>query len=556
MSTDAIQRKRAGFTLMEVVVAMVASVFLLAGLGSVMLIARQIAYTPAASVHRLEAAGAFDELADELRFATYVTERSPGAIEFVVTDRTGDDVPERIRYSWSGTAGDPLLKTVNGGTPSPLIDAVEQLQFTYTVDTDTTTVATTSETAETLLASDTDASGEYKLHVKTTDWFARGIDPATFVAAPPADAIGWKPTRAEFLCKNRAGAGEYLLVQVRSTGAPDDGPTGESLTGVRLTEPDLEDTPIRTVAQFPLPHPLLALHRKYAITWTGVGDDVIELCFGASASGSVLETTDAGATWEEVPAQQVYCRLYGIYTTPGPDYDVPRQRLANVAVTLQIGARAYSRLETSIPLSNRPEILAAYWRADFDVDPTVDDVNGDAAADWQATDTTASDVASPASYDPVTLVSGVWHASGKLSTQPDNDFVTTTIVDVGLRDTVPGGSGAVMRINADRSAGLWSPLVLRVQLQSDGTQTLTLAGKTDDATEVVLYQQDGLPSDFVHCRLTILPDNDLVNIQIDDLDQGTYTYYSYLASGSERDVSLYGDTDDAEFDYAEIRVLE
>jgi prepilin-type N-terminal cleavage/methylation domain-containing protein len=545
-----------GFTLMELVVAIVASAVLLAGLGSVMLIARQIAYTPAAAVHRLQAAEIFDELADELHFAAYVTDRSAHAIEFVVADRSGDGVPERIRYAWSGTAGDPLTKSVNGSTPAPVIDAVQFLQFTYGVDADTTTVATTSQTAETLLARDTNVSGNHNQHIRTAEWWAQRVDPAAFVSAPPANALGWKPTRVEFLGKNHIDGSECLFVQLRSTGDPWNGPTSQWLAGATLARPDVVDSPAWSAALLPSPALPLSLHRKYALVWAGVGDDIVEITTCDNASGGALQTIDGGASWQYLPTQQVYFRLYGTYTTPGPEYGIARKRLGNVQVVLQIGAQQYSRLETSIALANRPEILAAYWRTDFDHDPAADDVNGDSTADWQATDTTAAEVANPAPYDPDALVGGVWHASGKLSTQPVNDFAATTIAEVGFRDTVPGGSGAVVQINADWSGGQYSPLLLRVQMENDGTQTLRLASQPAGASEVVLFQHKGLPSSLVHCRLTILPNNNLVNIQVNNEDQGTYAYSTYPASGSDRVVSLFGDTSEAEFDYAEVRVLE
>jgi hypothetical protein len=43
-----------------------------------------------------------------------------------VPDRTGDSVDETIRYSWSGTAGDPLVYQFNGGTSLSLASNVQQ----------------------------------------------------------------------------------------------------------------------------------------------------------------------------------------------------------------------------------------------------------------------------------------------------------------------------------------------------------------------------------------------------------------------------------------------
>ena len=556
MHSATTQRERHGFTLLELVVALVASAVLLAGLGSVMLVARQIAYVPASSVERLLAAEAFDELTAELRYATYVTETSATAIEFVVTDRDGDGVSERIRYEWSGTAGDPLLKTVNDGTPSPLVDSVQQLQFTYVTHTETTSVSTTTESAEALLATNATTPSSRTRVIGTAAWSAQQIDPASFASTPPDDTLWWTPTRVEFHCSALAASHEHTLsTQVCSAGDPDDGPTNTMWTCVNTMEANLPVVATWLSLTFPSPGARLSLYQKYAIVWRGLDSDAGQLTSDDYGSSGVLESEDGGATWQLL-AHQLYYRLYGTYTTPGPDIDVTRTRLGDVQVTLQTGSQAYSRLETSIPLVNRPEVLAAYWRADFDQDPTASDVNGDTTADWQATDTTASEVASPASYDAAALVGSVWYASGKLATQPANDFATTTIAEVSFRDTIAGGSGAVLQLNGDWTDGSCAPMVLRVQMETDGTQTLTLAVKSSDTSEVVLSEFAGLPSDFVRCRLIMLPNDSLVNLEINGENEGTYAYTTYAASGIDHTVSLYGDTSEAEFDYAEVRVLE
>lgn len=89
---------RNGHTLIELVAAMVASGVLLAGLGAVMLIGRQIAYSPSASTHRIEESRVVNDLADELRFATFIVAHTSNVLEFVVADRDSDGAGERIRY--------------------------------------------------------------------------------------------------------------------------------------------------------------------------------------------------------------------------------------------------------------------------------------------------------------------------------------------------------------------------------------------------------------------------------------------------------------------------
>ena len=73
---------------------------------------------------------AIDEMTADLRLALSVTEATTTAVTFTVPDRTGDDVAETIRYTWSGTAGDPVIRTFNGTTVD-FVDDVHDLDFTY-----------------------------------------------------------------------------------------------------------------------------------------------------------------------------------------------------------------------------------------------------------------------------------------------------------------------------------------------------------------------------------------------------------------------------------------
>jgi hypothetical protein len=168
-------------------------------------------------------------------------------------------------------------------------------------------------------------------------------------------------------------------------------------------------------------------------------------------------------------------------------------------------------------------------------------------ADWA--------LAGGGSFNPATLINGVWQAAGALETRPLHDFVAVTTVESRCRNASTGGNGAVVRINADRQGGQYAPLLVYVQRQSDGTQTLTLHGKTSDAANKQLFRVTRLASGFVKFRLTILPQNNVVNLQINDEDQGTFSYPTYAPSStSDRFVTLYGDTSPAEFDYIDVRV--
>src|SRR3954452_8269972 len=145
------RRRSPGFTMLEMIVAMVASAFLLAGLGSVMFIARQVAYAPTAANRRAKAADIINQISDELRYATIITQQTSQILEFVIADRNNDGTAEKIRYEWSGTAGDTLRKTVNGGTAVDVLPSVYAFTVTPLQRSKTTTFTTTTSSAETVL---------------------------------------------------------------------------------------------------------------------------------------------------------------------------------------------------------------------------------------------------------------------------------------------------------------------------------------------------------------------------------------------------------------------
>jgi hypothetical protein len=124
---------RRGHTLIELVVSLPLMVLLLAGLaGAILLSGRAIPDGSSPTSAALDAGSGLDQLAAELRYATAITTKTATALTFTVADRTGDAAAETIAYAWSGTAGDPLTRVVNGSTAEPIVPAVQSLAFTYT----------------------------------------------------------------------------------------------------------------------------------------------------------------------------------------------------------------------------------------------------------------------------------------------------------------------------------------------------------------------------------------------------------------------------------------
>jgi len=538
---------RRGHSLIELVAAMIASAFLLAGLGSVMLIGRQVAYAPSAATERTAAADTVNQIAEELRYATLILQQTPQILEFVVADRNSDGTAEKIRYAWSGTPGDPLYKTVNSTAAVIVLHSVDAFANTLHLKSEVTPLTTTVDSAETLLASNASVQIGTDRDITATSHFAQQINPSVF-SAIPSNVISWNATKFDFYGSKSGTPSGTLLVQLRASGDPLDAPTSEVLGQVSIAESALTSASNGwNTAVFPTPIRGLSMSRNYQLAWVGVGGaPAAKLQVNDTFPTGVFESTDSGASWQFMTTRMMFGRLYGTYTTPGSTYDITRNYASHIQLTLQSADQAHGRVEASIPLVNVPEILTSFWRADFSSNPTTTNANGDAAADWAV---------SSGSFDATKLINGVWHTAGALETRPLGDFTTTTIVEGRCRNTTVGGNGAAVRINADRQGGTYAPLLVYVRLQADGTQTLTLSGKSSDAATVTLCTRQRLASDFVRFRLILSPQNNVVNLYINDEDQGAFTYPTYApSSSSDRFLTLYADTSLAEFDYIDVRV--
>ena len=108
-------RAAAAFTLLEMTMSLTIMALVFTTVGSVFVLAAKVMPTPdsaeAASVHQ---SAALSQLLEDLQVARYITEDTANAVTLVVDDRTGDGLPDRLRYAWSGTIGDPLTLSING----------------------------------------------------------------------------------------------------------------------------------------------------------------------------------------------------------------------------------------------------------------------------------------------------------------------------------------------------------------------------------------------------------------------------------------------------------
>lgn len=521
--------------------AMVSSALLLAGLGAVLMISRQIAYAPTASNSRLNAARAVNRLAEELRCAKWVMERSTDAIEFVIADRNADGAGERIRYEWTGNE---LLRAVNDGDAVALAKDVNSFEIEYNFDTTTERLYPVSDSGETTLASNTSTSGAGVRSINNQLWVSQQVNPQAF-SAIPAGAVSWNATRIDFYGRRVGANSSSLLVQLRSSGAPNNGPTSEVIGAATVLDTALSASSAWNSLSFASPLRGLSLTQRYNIVLASANST--PCCnlhyIDSTPSGGVSETSgsDPGATWQYNSARYIFYRLWGTYSTAGTPVDVTHSRLSSVNVTLQTDDASHSRIESAVSLENEPQLVSSVWRADFEPaapDPTAIDLDGDDNLDWEM---------ASGSFAVNTVSNGMWTMSGAIQSRPLNNFTDVISIDARCR------LGGVLRINADRSGGTHGPLIVRV-VSASGKQTLTLSGETAASTEKVLAAVERLPTNWVRYRLLIVPQQNCVRLMVNDRTIGTYTYPTYNTNTAERFISVSGAG--AQFDYVEATIAD
>jgi type II secretory pathway pseudopilin PulG len=123
--------RRRGYTFIELIVTMASSAILMAGLASVLFIASK-AITPDATATQdaNRSSLALAQMMSDVRLAMDFSERTARAVTFTVPDRNADGDVETVRYSWSGTSGDPLLYQYNSGSAVTLLADVKAFNLT------------------------------------------------------------------------------------------------------------------------------------------------------------------------------------------------------------------------------------------------------------------------------------------------------------------------------------------------------------------------------------------------------------------------------------------
>ncbi len=532
---------RRAFTLVELVLSLAITAILCLTLAMLIGVTSQaIPDQKGATFSSMRGGRMVDRIATELESALRVIDRGPNKIAFTVADRDGDGHPERICYSWSGTAGDPLTRQYNDNPAVPVIDAV--YLFTLTPQNKTSTQSYlgvgVEDATESLLIDGT-------LSPNGTFTIATNASCGQYLAPKiPASAIGWRPTRLKIKAALNNNPG-LCSVQLQ-TATANMTPTGTileqyTLNSAGLTTPTFVDYPLTTTT-VQAPGASLCLVIAY-ISGTG---PKISLCNNSSGE-LTCNPTQTPVVWTYKTTNSLLFQMYGKLTQLGPTQYVNSRYFTTMGIALKSGSPDNPAVQTSSVLLNHPEYLTNFYELRFNAAPTAVDVNGDGVFDWV--------VRGGGTFPAGSISGGNWNTTTTtLDTAAGSDYAGVTVIDLRFRGTAAGASPGIV-LNALRNGTTCAPLSVALQLQSDGTQTLIVTGMTGDATSKVLLNKPGLANDLIDLRLIIDPATVSVGVILNTVPVGTYPLPRFAFGNPSRILSLLPGNG-GQFQYVRIREID
>lgn len=173
-------RGRRGFSLVETSAAvMIGGMCLAATTSTVYLVTTGGDRTIARSDANNHLALTLQRLHDEIGMATSITELTSRSVTLSCPDITGDAMADTIRYSWSGTAGYPLVRTLNG-TSLNVLESCNNFALSALLENPVEEM--TTPTTDVIVMAYHDgyplAYTARSVNISTTTWYAQTFTPS------------------------------------------------------------------------------------------------------------------------------------------------------------------------------------------------------------------------------------------------------------------------------------------------------------------------------------------------------------------------------------------
>jgi hypothetical protein len=460
-------------------------------------------------------ADVLEKMVGELSFATAILEHTNHSVTFVVPDRNGDGAAERIRYAWSGVAGEPLTRELNGvsATIFPDVQAFELAYRTQSVSRVVDGPAVEDTTERLLFESECTPAVEYS--ITSGAGFGQLVTPIL-----PRTATHWQIRR--IVVTGQAplvGILQFMIYEADTDGLP----TGSSLGSAAGLFTLLRSSLSLSVGS----PPTLTADRSAAIV-TAPGTQTGSRIMGTSTTGvGLLRTKNNGSTWTS--DQGGLCmQVYGRIWRPMSQITVTSNYVDRVDIRLQ-GGRAATAARTSALIRNRPDFVSQFWDIDFSA--PISDKNADAVPDLVPAD----------GVSPLPELTGVFDGATPLVTNPDSPLSGPT--ELAMRMSQGGGAGQSAKVlaNLERTASAAAPIAIYLTREADGSTLLRLfhspkvyARQSGNAVTVVepadlstvtpLASVPGMNTKITDVRVTADTAARRISLFVDNRHIGTYAY--------------------------------
>ena len=536
-----------GFTLIEVVMALVIAGILVTAMMSFLFIGLKA--VPSASdgaTNTILAGRVLDQIAGELETALLLVAQTPTSIAFTVPPRGTDTTPERISYSWSGNPGDPLTRQYNQGPVVAVVDAVSQFSLTPTIATFTESYPGmgVEDASQSLLLDYSSTSNVGNQSVNASNSVGQLFTPGSW----PAGVVGWRPTCVAFEAMQHslpAGSASVQLWLPNSTQLPTY-PFAEQYTLTGSTLPltyTWQSFNFSTI-------PRLAPSAGICLVLQGISGNYSLNIASDNANPGLLQgnVQNGQTTWQYQSNNALQARLYGTLTRSNTTQYATSKYLSALTLSLRAGSSQNLAVQTTAQCLNHPELLSLFFELKFNSDPTKLDSNGDGISDWVQQ--------GGGTFTAASLGNGTWQAAGGvgLNSQPGDNYSSVTMIDVRF-NAVTTGSWAGFSMNAARSGSVCAPVIAQIALMADGTQTLTVWRKLTDSTTDTLLSVPQLPASPTDLHMVIDPSFGSVGITINGTQYGSFAYNRYASSDPGTSASL-SSSGSAQFSYFRLREVQ
>ena len=544
MNLNCKRRMQGGFTLPELVVAMALSTLIVVALqSSISLATRSVPRKNSVAQKDIAAARVFRQMETEVETCTRVLSLTSEEFTFLVPDRNGDGLGEKIRYAWPANPTIALTKTFNS---EPTVTLLEGLTaFSITASSQPLTLKVNgpfTASAETTLAASPNPPNalsdlDFQKIVSSTVKVGQSLLPQS-----SGNEVVWRPTRLTMQLKS---ANSGSSVDVRLSPALQSGnPSSDRTSSDQMTIPASSMSSSYTNVPFLTPN----------APWIKTGSRCTLVVSKSPAASSVTYAQkvygqdflyNSLSNWNRSTSASMAYVLYGQRGTISYTETINFPYIQSVNFNCET-ATGRTPVYAGSSLVNGIGDLSTDFNLNFDISPLLEDSDSDGVSDWQ----TYTGPTVPASA----INGGKWTASStSIYLKPACNFSNNTIIDLDWRSSQTSIGEAFCKLNTFRFGPSSCPLIIRLRKEEDGLQILTLENLATNP-EKQMYVACGLNAGMLNTRLILSANSQCAILFINGVEHGTFALQNATVAETEPSIVVGSVDGVAEFDRVRARM--